>query len=61
MTFPFSFSFLYEVPFVGLSGLGHAGMDQVVGKQNVRDTVAVDKRFDVLQKIATVHDVDLLK
>ena len=36
-------------------------MDQVVGKEDVRNGVAVDKVNHVLQEIATVHNMDLLK
>ena len=53
--------FLGEITLVGLTGLFHRGMDQVVGEEDVRNRVVIDEVNHILQEIATIHDMDFLK
>ena len=53
--------FLGEITFVGLASLFHRGMDQIVGEEDIRNCMVVDKVNHVLQEIATIHDMDFLK
>ena len=36
-------------------------MDQIVGEEDIRNCMVVDKVNHVLQEIATIHDMDFLK